>query len=60
MFRLGGGVKVPLVARAAGPNRVKQIGVRVDAGALVRMAGVTLDDRAHVAPAVAASLFVRF
>jgi hypothetical protein len=60
MFHLGGGVKVPLASRAARQNRVKQIGVRVDAGALVRTAGVTVDDRAHVAPALAASLFVRF
>jgi hypothetical protein len=59
MFHLGGGVKVPLASRAA-QNRVKQIGVRVDAGALIRTKGVTLDDRAHVAPALAASLFLRF
>ena len=58
-FHVGGGVKLPLASRAA-QNRVKQIGVRVDAGAVVRTAGASLDDRAHVAPAVAASLFVRF
>ena len=60
MFRVGGGVKVPLASRTGAQNRVKQFGLRVDAGALVRTAGVTLDDRAHVAPALAASLFVRF
>jgi len=59
MVHLGGGVKLPLASRAAAQGRVKQIGVRVDAGALIRTAGVTLDDRAHVAPALAASLFLR-
>ena len=59
-YHLGGGIKVPLVSRAAAQTWVKQIGVRVDARALVQTAGVTLDDRAHIAPALAASLFVRF
>jgi hypothetical protein len=60
VYHVGGGIKVPLVSRAAARTWVKQIGVRVDARALIRTAGVTLDDRAHVAPALGASLFARF
>ncbi|MEO8256794.1 MAG: hypothetical protein ABI868_05535 [Acidobacteriota bacterium] len=60
VVHLGGGVKLPLMSRAAGQRRLKQIGVRVDVRALVRPAAVTLDDRAHIAPTVAASLYVRF
>ena len=60
IFHVGGGVKVPLASGAGAQKRVKQVGVRVDAGALVRTAGVALDNRAHVAPGVAAALFVRF
>jgi hypothetical protein len=59
VYHLGGGVKVALASRGA-DERVKQIGVRVDARALARTARVTLDARTHVAPALAASLFVRF
>ena len=60
VYHVGGGIKVGLVSRAATGKRLKQIGVRVDARALVRTAGVTLDGRAHVAPALVASLFGRF
>ena len=60
VYHIGGGIKVPLVSRARAQKWVKQIGVRVDARAVVRTDGVTLDDRAHIAPALAASLFARF
>jgi hypothetical protein len=60
IYHLGGGIKVPLLSRAAAQMWVKQVGVRLDARAVVRTAGVTLDGRAHIAPALAASLFVRF
>ena len=60
IYHLGGGFKVGLLSRDAGQNRVKQAGVRVDARALVRTAGVSLDNRAHIAPTLSASLFVRF
>jgi hypothetical protein len=60
VYHLGGGIKVPLVSRAAAQQWVEQIGVRVDVRALVRTAGVNLDDRAHIAPVLAAALFVRF
>jgi hypothetical protein len=59
MYHVGGGAKFQLVSRGEG-RRLKQIGVRAEARALVRTGGITLDDRAHTAPAISAALFVRF
>ena len=56
---IGGGARIPLVSRGAG-RRLTQIGIRTDLRALVRSGGVTLDGKAHVSPALAASLFARF
>jgi hypothetical protein len=57
-YQFGGGVDVLLASR--GTARLKAVGVRVDARALVRINGVAFDAAARTAPAAAASLFVRF
>jgi hypothetical protein len=57
-YQFGGGADVLLMSRD--PARLKSVGVRVDARALVRVKGVAFDDAAHTAPAVGASVFVRF
>jgi hypothetical protein len=57
-YEAGAGLKFPLVSRQTG--WWKGIGARVDARAVVRQKGVTLDGRAHTSPAVGAALFVRF
>jgi hypothetical protein len=57
-YDVGGGVTVMLLSRAA--SRLKGIGVRVDARAIVRVKGVAFDDSPRAAPAAGASLFVRF
>jgi hypothetical protein len=54
----GGGVKWLFKSRSAG--WWKGLGARIDARALIRKNGVAFDDQVHVAPDVAASLFVRF
>jgi hypothetical protein len=57
-YEIGGGVKITLTSRLdAG---IKTVGVRVDARAIVRVKGVAFDDQSHAAPAVGASLYVRF
>ena len=60
MYHVGGGAKFPLGSRDGRGKLLKQLGVRVDARAVVRTGGVTLDGRSHVVPALAASLFTRF
>lgn len=57
-YDAGAGMKFALASRRTG--WWKGIGVRVDARAVVRQKGVTLDGRAHTSPAVGAALFVRF
>jgi hypothetical protein len=57
-YDVGGGLKYALKSRDTG--RLKGIGVRMDAGAKARARGVTLDDRAHVSPFLAASIYLRF
>jgi hypothetical protein len=57
-YELGGGAKVLLKMRDAG--KWKGLGARVDARAVVWSGAVTLDDRVHVAPSIAGSLFLRF
>jgi hypothetical protein len=57
-YEIGGGVKITLASRPdAG---IKTVGVRVDASAIVRVKGVAFDDQSHAAPAVGASVYVRF
>ncbi len=57
-FEAGGGAKYVLGSRAQG--WWKGIGARVDALALVHSTDVTLDQRTHFSPAVAASMYLRF
>lgn len=57
-YEVGGGAKVLLATRDAA--KVKGIGARVDARAVVWSGAVTLDERIHVAPSIAGSLFLRF
>lgn len=56
-YHVGGGAKYLLMAR---DGRLKGIGIRGDVRALVRTKGVAFDKRAHVSPAVAASVFFGF
>jgi len=58
LYEAGAGIKYALGSRARG--RLKAIGIRGEGRAIVRAAGVNVDGRAHVSPAVAASLYVRF
>ena len=57
-YQFGGGVKFLIASRPA--SRLKGIGVRVDARAVVRANGVAFGDRRAVSPALGASLFARF
>jgi hypothetical protein len=57
-YEVGGGAKVLLATRDAA--KVNGIGARVDARAVVWSGAVTLDERIHVAPSIAGSLFLRF
>jgi hypothetical protein len=57
-YQFGGGLMVPLSSHSAA--RLKAIGLRIDARALIRVNGVAIDDAAHLAPAAGASLFLRF
>jgi hypothetical protein len=58
LFDVGGGIERLLAARAG--RRVKAVGIRGDVRARVRSSSVTIDGRAHAAPIVGGSLFVRF
>jgi opacity protein-like surface antigen len=51
----GAGIRYALAARMQ--SLVKTIGVRADGRLVVRAGGIALDDRVHLAPAVAASLY---
>jgi hypothetical protein len=57
-YEAGGGVKYLIRSREHGA--MKSIGIRADVRAIVRTSGLDVDGRAHVSPALAASLFVRF
>jgi hypothetical protein len=57
-YEFGGGVMVPLAAHDRAP--VKAIGLRVDARALIRVNGVSIDESPHLAPVAGASLYLRF
>lgn len=56
-YHLGAGVRYPLATRGAA--RVKAIGLRADVRAVVRIGGAAFDNRARVAPAFGASMFLR-
>jgi hypothetical protein len=57
-YEAGGGVKILFSSRSSG--FWKGLGARAEARAVIRQKGVAFDDNARVAPAVAASIFVRF
>jgi len=57
-YDVGGGAKVLLTTRDAA--KLKGIGARVDGRAVIWSRAVTLDERVHVAPSIAGSLFLRF
>ena len=57
-YQFGGGVTHLFASR---PNhRLKGLGLRAEARAIVRQQGVAFDTRAHLAPTLAAALFARF
>ena len=57
-YHLGGGVKYLFLSRAAA--RFKGVGVRAEVRAVAGTKGIAIDHRAHISPALAASIFVRF
>lgn len=59
-YDFGGGVKVLLAARTGPRQRMRAAGVRLDGRVIVRTNAITFDGRRSIAPAAAASLFVRF
>jgi len=58
MYEAGGGVKYAIRSRERG--LWKAIGLRGDVRASVRTAGIDVDGRAHVSPAIAASVYALF
>lgn len=58
VFEIGGGAKYPFASNRR--RRFKEIGARIDARAVLRSKGAVFDDRLHAAPAVGASLYLRF
>jgi hypothetical protein len=56
----GGGVKLLLASRTRPRQLMRAAGVRLDARLVVRTKGITFDGRRSIAPAAAASVFVRF
>ena len=58
MYHLGGGVKYLFLSRGAA--RFKGLGVRAEVRAIAGTKGIAIDHRAHISPALAASIFVRF
>jgi hypothetical protein len=57
-YQFGGGVVYPLTTRSAA--RLKSMGLRFEALALLRVNGVAFDSSAHLAPTAGASFFLRF
>jgi hypothetical protein len=53
----GGGVKLLLMSRA---HKLKGVGLRADARALVQRHGASFDERVHTSPLLSASVFLRF
>ena len=59
-YDAGGGIKLLLASRTRPRQRLSAAGVRLDARMIVRIKGITFDGRRSIAPAAAASMFVRF
>ena len=59
-YDAGGGVKLLLASRTRPRQLMRAAGVRLDARVIVRTKGITFDGRRSIAPAAAASMFVRF
>ena len=59
-YDAGGGVKLLLASRTRPRQRMRAAGVRLEARMIVRTKGITFDGRRSIAPAAAASMFVRF
>jgi len=57
-IEFGGGARWPLAVR--GGRRLKEIGARVDARAVVRPKSVAVDDKQHTVAALGVSLYTRF
>jgi len=57
-YHVGGGVKYLFLSRQA--SRLKGLGVRAEVRAVVAAHAIAIDDGAHVSPALAASIFLRF
>jgi hypothetical protein len=57
-YQLGGGVKYLFLSRGAA--RFKGLGVRAEVRAIAGTKGIAIDHRAHISPALAASIFLRF
>jgi hypothetical protein len=57
-YQFGGGVKYLFFSHPAG--RLKALGARLDARALLRAKGVASGDTLHAAPALGAAMFARF
>jgi len=57
-YHVGGGVKYLFLSRQA--SRVKGLGVRAEARAVVAVHGIAIDHGAHISPALAGSIFLRF
>jgi hypothetical protein len=58
VYFLGGGVTLPFSEQAR--VRLKGLGLRADARAVVSTGGMAFDDRAHVGAGVGVSVFLRF
>ena len=59
-YDAGGGVKLLLASNTRPRQLMRAAGVRLDARLVVRTKGITFDGRRSIAPAAAASLFLRF
>ena len=59
-YDAGGGIKLLLASRTRPRQLMRAAGVRLDARMIVRTKGITFDGRRSIAPAAAASMFVRF
>jgi hypothetical protein len=59
-YDAGGGVKLLLASHTRPRQLMRATGIRLDARVVVRTKGITFDGRRSIAPAAAASVFVRF
>jgi len=58
IYGFGGGVRLPFMTATTG--RMKALGLRADARAVVRTKAAALDGRGHTSPAIGVSLFATF